>query len=211
MKKILLYSIYVLWAIILFANILRFFGNESMVAVLDSVPEMSITAQKIAKAIMFWMEMTFGLLLVTRGCTWKVTVIAICATALSGFVSSPMENIYLCTVAYLVTIILWTKEPRKATEEAVILVLLYTLYGVLTQLGRFSFDLANYKNYTVQLLSCIDYKALPLLGFLYSKYYGKEARICFRSLVAGTLLAARSCSVTKILRCRTSPNADSSK
>lgn len=211
MKKILLYSIYVLWAIILFANILRFFGNESMVAVLDSVPEMSVTAQKIAKAIMFWLEMTFGLLLVTRGSTWKVTVIAAFATAFSGFVSSPMENIYLCTVAYLVTIILWTKEPRKATEEAVILVLLYTLYGVLTQLGRFTFDLANYKNYTVQLLSCIDYKALPLLGFLYSKYYGKEARICFRSLVAGTLLAAHSCSVTKILRCRTSPNADSSK
>ena len=41
MKKILLYSIYVLWATIVFANILRFFGNESMVAALDSVPEMS--------------------------------------------------------------------------------------------------------------------------------------------------------------------------
>lgn len=42
MKKVLLYSIWVLWAIIIFANILRFFGNESMVAVLDSVPEMPI-------------------------------------------------------------------------------------------------------------------------------------------------------------------------
>ena len=211
MKKILLYCICVLWAVILFANVLRFFGNESMVAALSSVPEMPINMQKAAKAFMFFLEMTFGLALVTRGCTLKVCVIAATATTLSGFVASPMENIYLCSVAYLVAIILWTKEPRKAMEEAVILVLLYTLYGVLTQLGRFTFDLANYKNCTVQILSCVDYKMLPLLGFLYSKYYGKEERLCLHSLVAGIPLVARSCSVTKILRCRTSADADSSK
>lgn len=211
MKKILLYSIYVLWAIIVLANILRFFGSEAMIAALDSVPEMSITARRVAKATMFFFELTCGLLLVTRGHTWKVCIVAAVATALSGFVSSPMENIYMCSVAYLIAIILWTAEPHKATEEAVILVLLYTLYGVLTQLGRFTFDLANYKNYTVQMLSCIDYKALPLLGFLYSKYYGKEERLCLRSLAAGTLLVARSCSVTKILHGRTSRDADSSR
>lgn len=207
MKKILLYSIYVLWAIILFANILRFFGNESMVAVLDSVPEMSYLQQQFVKAPMYLVELTAGLLLVTRCRSYKVIFVAVATAFLAGFVSSPLEHTYLCSVAYLICIIFWTDDPREATQEACILVLLCTLYGVLTQLGRFTFDLANYKNYTVQLLSCIDYKLMPLLALLYSKYYGKEGRLS----LCGIFRAARSCLVTKILRCRTSADADSSK
>lgn len=209
MKKILLYSIYVLWAIILFANILRFFGNESMVAVLDSVPEMSVTAQKIAKAIMYYVEIAATLLIITRGSTPKIYIIALVATALSGFVSSPMENMYMNVLAYCIAIILYTKDHRAALEETVIVCLLYIVYGFLTQFGRFSMDWANYKNCTVQLLSCVDYKALPILGYLYSKSYGKEARLCFRGI--GTLPAALCSSVTRMLHGRTSANADSSK
>lgn len=211
MKKVLLYSIWVLWAIIIFANILRFFGNESMVAVLDSVPEMPIAMQKAVKAGLYMLELAFGLLLVTRGRSMKVLIVAAATTLLSGFVTSPMDNIYLCSVAYLVCIVFWTSDPKAATQEAVILVVLYTLYGVLTQLGRFTFDLANYRNYTIQILSSIDYKALPILAYLYSKYYRKEERLCLASLVAGTLRAVRSCSAMKMLRNRTSANADSSK
>lgn len=76
MKKVLLYSIWVLWAIIIFANILRFFGNESMVAVLDSVPEMPIAMQKAVKAGLYMLELAFGLLLVTRGRSMKVLIVA---------------------------------------------------------------------------------------------------------------------------------------
>ena len=201
MKKILLYCICVLWAIILFANVLRFFGNESMVAVLDSVPEMSITAQKGTKAIMYYIEIAATLLIITRGSTPKVYIIALVATALSGFVTSPMENLYMNILAYCITIILYTKDQRAALEETVLVCLLYIVYGFLTQFGRFSMDWANYKNCTVQLLSCVDYKALPILGYLYSKSYGKEARLCFRGI--GILPAALCSSVTKTLRGRT--------
>lgn len=207
MKKILLYCICVLWAIILFANVLRFFGNESMVAVLDSVLEISNVGQQAIKIAMYFAELTFGLLLVTRGSTWKVCIVAAVTTFLSGMVMSPRENVYLCLVAYLIVIVFWTKDQRAAAQEAFILIVLFNLYGVLTQLGRFTLDLANYKNYTVQVLSCIDYKALPLLGFLYSKYYATERRLS----LCGIFRAARSCSAMKILRCRTSANAGSSK
>ena len=201
MKKILLYCICVLWAIILFANVLRFFGNESMVAVLDSVPEMSITAQKVTKAVMYYIEIAATLLIITRGSTPKVYIVALVATTLSGFVTSPMENLYMNILAYCITIILYTKDQRAALEETVLVCLLYIVYGFLTQFGRFSMYWANYKNCTVQLLSCVDYKALPILGYLYSKSYGKEARLCFRGI--GILPAALCSSVTKTLRGRT--------
>lgn len=71
MKKVLLYSIWVLWAIIIFANILRFFGNESMVAVLDSVPELSYLQQQFVKTPMFLIELGAGLLLITRCRSYK--------------------------------------------------------------------------------------------------------------------------------------------
>lgn len=207
MKKVLLYSIWVLWAIIIFANILRFFGNESMVAVLDSVPELSYLQQQFVKTPMFLIELGAGLLLITRCRSYKVLLVAIVTAFLAGFVASPIENIYLCSVAYLVCIVYWTDDPKAATQEAVILVALYTLYGVLTQLGRFTFDLASYKNYTVQLLSCIDYKLMPLLALLYAKYYNVERRLS----LCGIFRAVRSCSAMKMLRSRTSANADSSK
>lgn len=209
MKKMLLYSIYVLWAVIILANILRFFGSEVMIATLDSVPEMSVNAQKIVKAGMYYVEIVATMLIITRGSTPKVYIVAIVATVLSGFVSSPTENLYMNVLAYCIVIILYTSDPKAALEETIIICLLYIAYGFLTQLGRFSVDWANYKNCTVQVLSCIDYKALPILGYLYSKYYGKETRLCFRGI--GTLPDALCSLVTKRLHARTSRNADSSK
>lgn len=207
MKKILLYCIYVLWAVIILANVLRFCGIEAMVAVLGSVQEPAYLTRQLIKGTMYYIELTATMAIITRGRTPKILIVGAVGTFLAIFVATNMENLYMNILLYCVVIILYTKDQKAAFEEMLIVCGLYIVYGFLTQLGRFTLDWANYKNYTVQLLSCVDYKALPILGFLYSKYYGQERRLS----LCGKFRAARCSSVTKILRCGTSADADSSK
>lgn len=205
MRKILLYCIGLLWVVLIIANIVRLCGSSAFVAVLSAVPEMTRSTQACVNALLFFVELLFGLLLVTRGKTQQSLIIALVATVAAGFVQSPMENVYMNTVAYLIAITWCTNDPKPATVEFAILAGMYMLYGLLTQLGRFVLDSSNYMNTTVQILSCIDYKALPMLGFLYAKYYGKEKRLCLRSI--GSRLAALSSLVTKMLPATTSPES----
>lgn len=209
MKKILLYCICTLWVVIIMTNVFRLFGSEYFVALLSEVPEVSPATQVLIKAAMFYIELVLGLLFITRGNSKWVYAIAFGTMILAGYTSSIIENSYLCTIAYLIAIVLFTKDSKYALQEFIVYCLALNAYAVLMQTGRFSLDSANYKNYAVQVLSFIDYKALPLLAYLYSKYYGKERILCFSSV--GTLLAALSSSVTKILRKTTSSTADSLK
>lgn len=209
MRKVLLYCICLLWAVLILANILRLFGSSAFVSTLSEVPDIPVFAQKMVKALMFYVEMAAGLLLITRGSTKKVYVAALVATLLSGFVSTPMENLYMNAAVFLVVIVLYTNDPRDALQEFIILLAAFIVYGYLTQLGRFFVSDANYKSYAVQVLSCIDYKALPVLSYLYVKYYRKEDRICF--CLVGTRLGALFSSAMKLLRRTTSSTADSSK
>lgn len=113
MRKILLYCICVLWAVIVVANVLRLCDCTCMIALLNSVPEASKVTQATIKAAMYFVELLFILLTIVRGRTYRVVIIAAIATLLAGYVSTPMENVYMNALACCITIILFTKDQKQ--------------------------------------------------------------------------------------------------